>query len=154
MAPPFVPWREATAAQVSVLVDTNVLVAAARPDDALHGRARSVLDRVSGEGPFTTDHVLVETWHVIRSRAGRPAALRFWLGLRETSVIVEAVTLADLERARSIAERWADQDFDLVDCTSFAVMERLGCRRAATFDHDFAVYRYGVDRAKAFEVIS
>jgi len=32
-------------------------------------------------------------------------------------------------------------------------MERLGLDRAATFDDDFAVYRYGARRDRAFEVL-
>jgi hypothetical protein len=32
-------------------------------------------------------------------------------------------------------------------------MERLGLTRAASFDDDFAVYRYGRGRDKAFEVL-
>ena len=32
-------------------------------------------------------------------------------------------------------------------------MERLGLTRAASFDDDFAVYRYGRSRDKAFEVV-
>jgi len=32
-------------------------------------------------------------------------------------------------------------------------MERLGVRRVATFDDDFAVYRYGRRRERAFEVL-
>jgi uncharacterized protein len=32
-------------------------------------------------------------------------------------------------------------------------MERLGLTRAASFDDDFAVYRYGRRREKAFEVL-
>lgn len=33
-------------------------------------------------------------------------------------------------------------------------MERLGVSRVATFDHHFAVYRFGPGRRHAFEVIS
>jgi uncharacterized Ntn-hydrolase superfamily protein len=40
-----------------------------------------------------------------------------------------------------------------VDRTSFAVMERLGVHRAASFDDAFAVYRFGPRRSKAFEVV-
>jgi len=47
-----------------------------------------------------------------------------------------------------------DQGFALVDRTSFAVMERLGVSRVATFDHHFAVYRFGPGRRHAFAVIS
>lgn len=32
-------------------------------------------------------------------------------------------------------------------------MERLGVHRAAPFDDDFAVYRFGPRRSRAFEVV-
>jgi predicted nucleic acid-binding protein len=40
-----------------------------------------------------------------------------------------------------------------VDRTSFAVVERLGITQVASFDNDFAVYRYGRNRDRAFEII-
>ncbi|MBI4728386.1 MAG: PIN domain-containing protein [Acidobacteria bacterium] len=139
---------------MTLLIDSNVLVAAADRRDAHNGRARALLSAVTAERPFTTDHVVVESWAVIRRRAGYEAAERFLDGLRRSPLALESVTLADLERARWIGERWADQEFDLVDRTAMAVMERLGCSRVATFDRDFAVYRYGPGRRTAFEVLS
>jgi len=35
----------------------------------------------------------------------------------------------------------------------FAVMERLGIKQAASFDPDFAIYRYGHNRERAFEIV-
>ena len=67
---------------------------------------------------------------------------------------LEPITPADLERATAIGDTWSDQRFDLVDRTSMAIMERLGCARVTSFDRDFAVYRYGRDRRLAFEVIT
>jgi predicted nucleic acid-binding protein len=32
-------------------------------------------------------------------------------------------------------------------------MERLGVNRVASFDDDFAIYRYGRNRERAFEVL-
>jgi hypothetical protein len=32
-------------------------------------------------------------------------------------------------------------------------MERLGITRVASFDRDFAIYRYGPNRDRAFEVL-
>ena len=138
---------------MSVFVDSGMLVANAVAGERKHAQARRTLTRIASEDPFTTDHVLIESWHIIRARAGYFYATRFWFGIRETPLTIECVTAADLERAATIAQTWPDQEFDLVDCTSFAVMERVGCRRAATFDDGFAVYRLGADRTKAFELV-
>jgi predicted nucleic acid-binding protein len=40
-----------------------------------------------------------------------------------------------------------------VDRTSFAVMVRTGIERVASFDPDFAAFRYGPRRGRAFEVV-
>lgn len=139
---------------MTVFVDTGILFAAAAARDRSHGRAAEVLDGLGAVAAFTTDHVVVETWGLLEARFGRFQAMRFWSSLRHTSLRLESVGLPDLERALGIAETWPDQTFDIVDCTSFAVMERMGCRRAATFDSDFAVYRLGPDRRSAFEIIA
>jgi predicted nucleic acid-binding protein len=135
----------------SLFVDTSTWYAAADTGDRDNARAREIL---SGEDDLvTTDHVLVETWLLLRYRLGRYAAERFWDGLRAGVAAIEPVTTADLEVAWSISADFPDQDFSVVDRTSFAVMQRLGLRRAASFDVDFSVYRFGRGRRDAFEVI-
>lgn len=116
-----------------------------------HPRAKAVVD---GEDALVlTDHVLVETMLLVARRAGWVVAERLWHGLRGGIARIEVTTAADLEVAASIGERFADQEFSLVDRTSFAVMHRLGISRAASFDKDFAVYRFGPDRRKAFDIV-
>ena len=73
--------------------------------------------------------------------------------MRQGGARVEFVTPADLEAAWAIGEAFPDQEFSIVDRTSFAAMERLGLSRVASFDDDFAVYRYGRGRTKAFAVL-
>jgi predicted nucleic acid-binding protein len=114
-------------------------------------RAKSILRRTTGH--VTTDHVLVEMWLLLNSRYRRQAAERFWENLRSASVRLELISAADLEYAWAIGEAFADQDFSIVDRTSFAVAERLGITQVASFDEDFAVYRYGRNRDRAFDVI-
>ncbi len=136
---------------MTLFVDTSVWYAAADAGDRSNPRAKEIL--TSGEPLLTTDHVLVETWLLLRHRLGREAANRFWDGLRSGVAAIEAVGPADLETARAVESSFADQDFSIVDLTSFAVMGRLGLRRAAAFDRDFAVYRFGPRRDRAFTVV-
>ena len=102
---------------------------------------------------MTTDHVVVETWLLLKNRYRREAAEQFWDRIRRGAARIELTTLADLEVAWAIGEVFPDQDFSIVDRTSFVVMERLGITRVASFDDHFAVYRYGRNRDRAFEVL-
>ena len=102
---------------------------------------------------MTSDHVLVETWTLLAHRLGRDAAEQYWGGIRGGAASVEPVGLADLEVAFAIGEAFPDQDFSLVDRSSFAVMQRLGVFRAATLDEHFAIFRFGRERRRAFEIV-
>lgn len=136
---------------MSLFVDTSVWYAAADSGDASTARARSIL--AAGEALVTSDHVLLETWTLLRVRLHRVAAEAFWAAIRSGVARLEVVGAADMEVAWTIGSHFPDQDFSLTDRTSFAVMERLGIHRAASFDDDFAVYRFGPQRARAFEVV-
>jgi predicted nucleic acid-binding protein len=136
---------------MTLFVDTSAFYAAADSGDRFHGRATQVLG--AGDRLLTSDHVLVETWILVRHRLGRPAAERFWGAIRAGAASVEPVGDADLTVAWTIGETFPDQDFSIVDRTSFAVMQRLGVHRVATFDDDFAIYRFGPKRMHAFEVV-
>ena len=134
---------------MSLFVDTSAFYAAADGGDRNHPRATEVL---GGTALVTTDHVLVESWLLMRARGGRPAAERFWGALRGGLANIEPVQPADLEAAWHIGEAFPDQDFSIVDRTSFAVMERLGLTEVASFGDDFAIYRFGRNRDRAFDL--
>ncbi len=136
---------------MSLFVDTSTWYAAADRGDSAHQRATAVLS--AGDRLVTSDHVLIETWTLLRHRLAGRAAERFWNGLRGGVADVECLGVADLEVAWEIGQQWADQAFSIVDRTSFAVMQRLGTLRVATFDDDFAIYRFGPNRQRAFEVV-
>lgn len=125
--------------------------AAADKSDGGNGRAKAVLS--AGEALITTDHILIESWTLIRYRLGRHAAERFWEGLRNGVATIETVGPADLEAAWQIGTSYRDQDFSIVDRTSFAVMRRLGIERVASLDDDFAIFRFGPGRRRAFTVV-
>lgn len=135
---------------MSTFVDTSAWYAAADSGDRSNAAVKRAL--VDAGDLVTSDHVLAETWILLRHRLGRAAAERFWEGLRGGVARVEMVGAADLEAAWAIGEAFPDQDFSLVDRTSFAVMRRLGLTSAVTLDADFSVYRYGRRRERAFRV--
>jgi predicted nucleic acid-binding protein len=136
---------------MSLFVDTSIWYAAVDASDRDNVRAKAILK--SGEPLLTTDHILVEAWMLFSRRLGRGVAEQFWGKLREGAVAIESVGPADLEAAWQIGQSWQDQDFSIVDRTSFAVMRRLGIERAASLDDHFAVFRFGPERRRAFTVI-
>lgn len=136
---------------MSIFVDTSVWYAAADSGDASNGRAKAIL--AAGEPLVTSDHVLIETWTLLRHRIHRRAAECFWEALRGGVAAIEPVDPADLEAAWQIGAAYRDQDFSIVDRTSFAVMRRLGIERAASFDDHFAIFRFGPGRRHAFMIL-
>ncbi len=136
---------------MSLFVDTSIWYSAADSSESSNARSKAIL---AGSEPLvTTDHVLIETWTLLRHRIHRRAAERFWEGLRGGVAAIEPVGVADLEAAWQIGVAYRDQDFSIVDRTSFAVMRRLGIDRAASLDDDFAIFRFGPKRSRAFTIL-
>ena len=136
---------------MSIFVDTSVWYAAADSGDAGNTRAKAIL--AAGEPLVTSDHVLIETWTLLRYRIHRRAAERFWEALRGGVAATEPVGAADLEAAWQMGAAYRDQDFSIVHRTSFDLMQRLGIERAASFDSDFAIFRFGPNRRRAFTIV-
>lgn len=136
---------------MSVFVDSSVWFASVVARDRHNKRAKAIL---SEAGPLvTSDHVVIETWLLLATRYNRGGAEMFWDAIRRGAAQVEKVTDADMEAAWTIGEAFGDQDFSIVDRTSFATMERLGLTRVASLDVHFAIYRYGRKRDRAFEIV-
>jgi predicted nucleic acid-binding protein len=136
---------------MTLFVDTSVWYSAVDKWDVDNDRAKKIL--ATGSPLLTTDHVLIETWLLVRNRIHRKAAEQFWDGIRSGVAFVEPVGPADLEAAWQVGLAFRDQDFSLVDRTSFAVMRRLGVERVASFDNHFAVFRFGPKQRHAFTIV-
>ncbi|MCY3608001.1 MAG: PIN domain-containing protein [Acidimicrobiaceae bacterium] len=132
-------------------VDTSAWLSMAVASESSHTRVRAALRERQGR-LLTTDHVLQETWSVMKHRHDRFVAETAVNAIRRGNARVEASLLGDLEAAAAIGLAFSDQDFSLADRTSWAVMERLGITEAVTLDRDFRVYRYGPGRRRAFRI--
>ena len=136
---------------MSVFVDTSAWYAAADLGDAHHGRAVERLSEFSGD-LLTSDHVLVETWFLAANRLGVDVAETLVAAIRTGGARVDVATTADLEIAAQIHDAYADQQFSIVDRTSWSIMQRLGVHEAISFDRDYSIYRFGRNRRQAFTV--
>lgn len=135
---------------MSTFVDSSVWFAAACKSHRNNELAKSIL--LSIDRCTLTDHVLVQTWQLINAQFGSGVADTFWECLRETDAVVEPVTESDLETAKEMSEAYRNEELSLVDRTSFAVMQRCGITRAATFSSSFEIFRYG-PRKKTFQIL-
>jgi predicted nucleic acid-binding protein len=137
-----------------LFVDTSAFFALANLADNHHAEAVAAFESSVGHDDLkTSDHVVVETWYLIRSRLGRNAAMRFWDGFDGGVITVVGATAEDFRRGREIAQASSDQTFSIVDCTSFALIERLRIRRAFAFDRHFRIVRLGRRRDLALVIV-
>jgi predicted nucleic acid-binding protein len=105
--------------------------------DHRHREARELVARGVGR-VVTTNHVVGETWTLLRRRAGHVAAVGF---------IDRLISLTDVqvihvdEETEEEAWRWLrsrpEREYSFVDATSFAVMRKRRIREALAFDGDF-----------------
>ena len=127
-----------------IFVDTGAWYALVDTDDADHGVAAAFL-AANAVPLITTNAVLSETVTLIRYRISHEAARIFGQKLRKSAFVrMITVTPADEERAWEIFTRYRDQDFSFVDCTSFAVMQRMKLTHAFALDRHFKVMKFTV----------
>lgn len=88
----------------------------------------------------TTNLVIAESYALIRYRLGHEPGMRFLRSLRQSQRLVRlyADDAAELD-AEQLLEKYADQDFSLVDAVSFVVMRQHELTQVFAFDHHFRV---------------
>jgi predicted nucleic acid-binding protein len=120
-------------------VDTSAFYALLDAEDPHHRKSVGLFSQLARSRIrlLTSNHVLFETYSLILGRLGRWMA-QSWLG--KLRMHVERATVEDERRAVEIVFRFGDKEFSLVDASSFAIMERLGLRRAIAFDSHFRQY--------------
>lgn len=126
-----------------ILVDTSALYALLDRGDSRHEAARHTLRslKLGRVEPLLTNFVVAEVHALCLSRLGPEIARRWLLG---NVWPVERVTVEDEARAATIIGEYTDKTFSYTDATSFALMARLGLRRAFAFDPHFRQYGFQV----------
>jgi uncharacterized protein len=118
--------------------DTSFWYALGDRDDRHHPEALSLVASARRSQILTSNHVIGETWTLLRRRMGHQIAL--WvLELISRLSNVEFVHVPQpIERDAWDWLRGHDErEYSFVDATSFALMRARGIREALAFDGDF-----------------
>ncbi|HYU06448.1 MAG TPA: PIN domain-containing protein [Thermoplasmata archaeon] len=124
-------------------VDTSALIALAVSSDKNHADALAFLRNAISTGTrFVVGRpVLVEYIDGVTKRIGKREAIRQLRALESSAVMrIEPDSDDDHAAARDLFFQYDDQNIDMTDCLSFAIMGRLRLQEAFTFDRDFAVH--------------
>lgn len=125
----------------SIFIDSSFWITLSDKSEKNHSRSvKLIKDFKKGNNLMvTTNFILDETFTLIRKRQGISRVIEFRDVIAKfgRQLQIERVTVADEENIW----KWFTRDIDKLsytDCTSFAVMNRLGLKKVATFDEDFA----------------
>ena len=120
-----------------ILVDTSAYFAILDKTDKNHNKAINFL--TNNTYPLiTTNIIVIETINLVNARLGHHQAIALGKKLYDKNITtVLNITSEDEKKAWQIFQKYADKDFSLTDCSSFAVMERLKMNKVFTFDIHF-----------------
>jgi len=123
-----------------LFVDTSAWYALLDKSDANHHAAVELKDSLV-HPMLTSNYIADEVITLVRSHLGYEVAVEIGQKLWDESIAnLIHVTPQDEKRAWEIFVSYHDKSFSFTDCTSFALMERLGITEAFTFDEHFKQY--------------
>jgi uncharacterized protein len=130
-----------------IFADTSFWIALLNPLDAYHFRAMRLAGEAETRKHVTSDYVLIELLNHFsqRQRPLRTAAFMLARGLRSGDGygLVRQSEQLFAEGLELYGSR-ADKSWSFVDCTSFALMNRLSISQALSSDHHFEQAGYSI----------
>jgi len=134
-----------------IFVDTSAWYALQITDDANHHKAREIFPRLFNkyQGFLTSNHVIGETYTLLRTSKGYQEARSFLDILRQSPRVEEYFATHQIEReAFEFLHQYRDHPFSFVDGVSFCIMKREDIQDTFSFDSHFPAAgfnRIGID---------
>lgn len=124
-----------------LFVDTSWFKAYIDENDDFFPQASTQKDKLSEDKSklITSNFVLDESFTLIRVKTDLDTALKFknkLINMADILTIVRVTQVDEKNAWKWFPEKWSKLSF--TDCTSFAVMERLGLKDVLTFDQHFS----------------
>jgi predicted nucleic acid-binding protein len=124
-----------------IFVDTGAWYALQVTDDQFHQAAAAAFPKILAhyDTLVTSNHVVGETYTLLRTTKGFPEAWRFLEAIDESPRVEVRLAPADLEQeARAVLREFQDMPLSFVDAVSLCVMRREQIAQAFAFDPHFA----------------
>lgn len=134
-----------------ILCDTSALVALLNTGDSSHARCVQAAHQLPPE-PFLITHAcFVEAMYFLGKLGGFPLQERLWNLWEHGKLVVRCPTDTELERIRTLMQKYRDVPMDFADASIVAAAETLGLRTLFTLDADFYIYR--IHEQEAFIIV-
>ena len=128
-------------------LDTSFLIALSDEKDKNHNGAKISLKELVGKGArfVVARNILNKYLDGVTKRISKEKAIEELDNILNSKLLViEPVTEKDWDKAIIYFRKYKDQQIDLIDCLSFAIMERLEIKGVLTFDTQFKVHGFNV----------
>jgi len=124
----------------AVFVDTSAYYALFDKTDKNNPQAINFL-KTNTFPLVTTSLIVIETINLANARLGHEKAIKIGEKLYEGSLTtILSIVSEDEKKAWQIFRKYSDKNFSMIDCTSFAIMERLKIKKVFAFDVHFSQY--------------
>ncbi|MDD5473996.1 MAG: PIN domain-containing protein [Candidatus Methanoperedens sp.] len=126
-----------------LFVDTSAFLALVNEKDNNHvDAARFLEDIKTGKARvkkiITSDYIIDETLTRIRYAVGHKEAIEWGKDILSSNVVEKIEVGKEIfELAWELFEKYEDKRLSFTDCTSFAIMKKIGAEKAFSFDEDF-----------------
>jgi uncharacterized protein len=126
--------------KTKVFIDTSFLKALADKKDDFYVQAHQIWDKIREEQLelVTTNFIIDETFTLLRVRCGVDVARELYDHWNKMDYGIKIVRVNSDDERNVWGWFWRNwSKLSYTDCTSFAVMNRLGLNLAASFDRHF-----------------
>lgn len=127
-----------------IFVDTSALISVWDHDNINHKQAfnKSIELKKTNQQLLTSNIIISEVLTVLSMRVNKKKALEFGKEIEKSNLIINFVNQDLHQKAWEIFLKIKGKNVSFFDCTSFAIMEDLGIKKAFSFDKDFKKYGF------------
>jgi len=128
-----------------IFLDTCFFIALSDEKDKNHKKAKtSFVEHLKKGARFVTGiNILIEYLDGVTKRISKEKAIEELDNILNSKLlVVEPLKEEDWGKSVVYFRKYNDQQIDMTDCLSFAIMERLGLKDVLTFDNDFRIHGY------------